>query len=417
MMPEPPPHLRWSASFSSAFIDGRSGRHPGAIVLHSPSGWTTLRDDTDDSLAGRYLREGERILTGVEMVIDDYVVAVGLRASPPRRRRLTLAPGDLIDLTAVPEPSGSCLGCLASAHDADEVQSDGEAAVEPLAADQVKADAVLAGGDGDEAAVRAANMVLAEASGDDGGGAWATVSRRKKSREELVQEFWNDVGFPTPASRIWERRGSASPESPSGQVRMDSFSTNPLSSDRRSPGDVVPSKALPAAVRQTGRGVHIHPWKGPLPRPRLVQPVALADFLPEHPPSSAATGAPSSVDHDPKIRMQLGADVPVMELHGVAQTCMAQTPLLVDRPMKRADMSGRPGAVRCWQQGKHNPSPRVQCLRIDPASPPRAPSFADAVRRPRLPQMSGGKPSTPSAPPPPGRAGVSHAAAPGGSVS
>lgn len=79
----------------------------------SLSGWTTLRDDTDDILAGRYLRESERVVTGGEMVIDDYVIVVGLRSSPPRRRRLTLAPGDLIDLTSEPAPSGSRFGCLA----------------------------------------------------------------------------------------------------------------------------------------------------------------------------------------------------------------------------------------------------------------------------------------------------------------
>jgi hypothetical protein len=35
--------------------------------------------------------------------------------------------------------------------------------------------------------------------------------RPKKSKEDLVQEFWSEIGFPTPASRFWERGSSSSP--------------------------------------------------------------------------------------------------------------------------------------------------------------------------------------------------------------
>lgn len=31
------------------------------------------------------------------------------------------------------------------------------------------------------------------------------VGRRRKTEAELVQQFWEDAGFPTPASRFWER--------------------------------------------------------------------------------------------------------------------------------------------------------------------------------------------------------------------
>ena len=42
---------------------------------------------------------------------------------------------------------------------------------------------------------------------------WTTVKKKGwRSDEELQQEFWNEIGFPTPASRTWEMR-SASPAS------------------------------------------------------------------------------------------------------------------------------------------------------------------------------------------------------------
>ncbi|KAI5013453.1 hypothetical protein ZWY2020_034565 [Hordeum vulgare] len=54
-------------------------------------------------------------------------------------------------------------------------------------------------------AVQAATMVLAGNGHADGGDEWPTVARRRKTKKELVQEFWENVGFSTPASRVWER--------------------------------------------------------------------------------------------------------------------------------------------------------------------------------------------------------------------
>ena len=34
--------------------------------------------------------------------------------------------------------------------------------------------------------------------------------RRKKTNEQIVLEFLNDAGYPTPASRFWERSSSPS---------------------------------------------------------------------------------------------------------------------------------------------------------------------------------------------------------------
>lgn len=146
-----------------------------------------------------------------------------------------------------------------------------------------------------------------------------------------MQEFWEDVAFPTPASRVWERRGSESPESSPDQVSARSVSTN-LSSSGRSHQQVegVAGRSL-LGSRPAARGVLIRPWKGPLPRPRPVQPVALASFWPETTKSTPAAAVASDADRDlvlehagVQTRVQPpGGDEPVMELHGGPQLCMA----------------------------------------------------------------------------------------------
>lgn len=70
-------------------------------------------------------------------------------------------------------------------------------------------------GSSDEEASPAVGVAMAlEVLGhEDEGMGWTPVARRKRKTEaELVQEFWVDAGFPTPASRYWERRSSTSPE-------------------------------------------------------------------------------------------------------------------------------------------------------------------------------------------------------------
>jgi hypothetical protein len=39
----------------------------------------------------------------------------------------------------------------------------------------------------------------------------SAVSRKgRRTDEEIVQDFWNEIGFPTPASRFWEVQSSSS---------------------------------------------------------------------------------------------------------------------------------------------------------------------------------------------------------------
>jgi hypothetical protein len=47
---------------------------------------------------------------------------------------------------------------------------------------------------------------------------WSTVVRRgRRTDEELAADFWSDIGYPTPASRFWEKD---SPSSSSGTAAV-----------------------------------------------------------------------------------------------------------------------------------------------------------------------------------------------------
>ena len=279
--PETAPPLQWAATFSTAFLDGRLEWRVGSLYLDRPD-LCFLRNSDGKIEEGRRLRDGERISSGNEMVLLDCVVRVGARVLPGRRR-LTLAPGGLSPTMAA-SSSGSRSGVLAEP----QVGEDGE-----------EASAVAASSGEEHVAVKAASMILLAESPADGGAAWSTVSRRRKTKEELVQEFWEDVGFPTPASRVWERPGSSSLTLISGQVRDSSISTNELPSQCRTPPVGVDVDKPPAAARHIRRGVLIRPWKGPLPRPRPMQPVALAAFMPPASSDEPATDNPQRSLHDP----------------------------------------------------------------------------------------------------------------------
>ena len=114
-------------------------------------------------------------------------------------------------------------------------------------------------------------------SGDDEG--WKTVTRRrKKSDEQLAQEFWTDIGYPTPASRFWEKG------TPSGSSRAGTSCSFGCRSSVVG-GRTVASAVTDAERRRSAdptpavRGVRIGRWHGPLPRPRITPPAVLGDFM------------------------------------------------------------------------------------------------------------------------------------------
>uniref|UniRef100_A0ACD5TBC5 Uncharacterized protein n=1 Tax=Avena sativa TaxID=4498 RepID=A0ACD5TBC5_AVESA len=162
------------------------------------------------------------------------------------RRRLTLAAGDLPAALSSPvgsEPSpavcssGSRFRCLGSE----------------------------AGDDSDDGlAARVALEELEDANGKLG---WTTVSRRRrKSDEELRQDFWKEIGYPTLASRFWERGTPSSSQQRSPPL----FPSSPVA--RRG------SAASPVGVLLC-RGPKVRPWKGPLPPRRASAPAVLGTFL------------------------------------------------------------------------------------------------------------------------------------------
>ena len=183
------------------------------------------------------LRDGEWVAPGSEMVLLDCVVHIGHRVHPDRRR-LTLASGDLSPKALSPastsQRSGSRFEVLAVEGDEPEVDVEADCLV---LASQV-ADAALSGAECDE------------------GGQWSTVkSRRRKTKEEIAEVFCADIGYPTMASRFWER-GSSSTSSQSRQGRDSPVSSNVQSSGRRSSPErlTIEPPAWPAS-----RGVQIHP--------------------------------------------------------------------------------------------------------------------------------------------------------------
>ncbi|KAE8786333.1 hypothetical protein D1007_39840 [Hordeum vulgare] len=215
------------------FLDGRLEWHIGSLFLDRPD-FCFLWNSDGKIEEGRHLRDRERISSGNEMVLFDCVVRAGARVFPDRRP-LTLASGDL-STTMAAFSYGSRFNVLG----------------EPQVGEDGENDSAVATSSGKKhVAMKAASMIPSNET--DGGVAWSIVSRRKKKKEELVQEFWKDVGFPTPASHVWECSGSSSLTPISDQVRDSSISTNELASQCRTTPVGVDVDKPPAASRHIAR--------------------------------------------------------------------------------------------------------------------------------------------------------------------
>ena len=116
---------------------------------------------------------------------------------------------------------------------------------------------------------------------DDGGEDSSTAetseaSRRRKTDEELAAEFWADIGYPTSASRVWERpssrRGSAQKDC---AQEVNGSSTSPAIHSRGSPPAACRHVRAPAISRPL-----VRPWIGPLPAPRVSPSRTLGDAMP-----------------------------------------------------------------------------------------------------------------------------------------
>nr|XP_051211849.1 flocculation protein FLO11-like [Lolium perenne] len=98
------------------------------------------------------------------------------------------------------------------------------------------------------------------------------------SKEEVRDDFWTKIGYPTSESRVWSR--SASPE-----VRFSSCrSSERARSASPPPGEKVKRSAMRAASSspvglRLSRMPRMKPWRGPLPRRRVTPAPIFGDFL------------------------------------------------------------------------------------------------------------------------------------------
>ncbi|KAI4968503.1 hypothetical protein ZWY2020_045833 [Hordeum vulgare] len=118
-------------------------------------------------------------------------------------------------------------------------------------------------------------------------GSLPLVARRRKSDEEVAQDFWADIGYPTLASRVWERPSTRC----SGEVSIVCRSTaqeDSISREKTASPDVVGlettvlhAAALRAAVGAPARPQElVKPWVGPIPPPQVSPNRTLGDLLP-----------------------------------------------------------------------------------------------------------------------------------------
>jgi hypothetical protein len=108
-------------------------------------------------------------------------------------------------------------------------------------------------------------------------------SQSGESDLSLIQGFWDEIGFPTPASRWWEQKSPI--------VSGVTSTAPPITEDDQ--WTRVSSKQKTKSTERHRCGWVMRPWKGPLPRPRPAQTVLLADFLPRAKTSPNSKSTPT----------------------------------------------------------------------------------------------------------------------------
>jgi hypothetical protein len=105
--------------------------------------------------------------------------------------------------------------------------------------------------------------------------------RPKMTEEELVAEFWGKIGYPTPASRSWERAASpvSSPKVRTGSCRDSSRarSASPAQAEKIKEGRGA-SPSSPVGLSLT-RPPRTGARRGPLPRRRITSLPMFGDFF------------------------------------------------------------------------------------------------------------------------------------------
>jgi hypothetical protein len=90
---------------------------------------------------------------------------------------------------------------------------------------------------------------------------------------EHVDEFWSKIGYPTAASRSWERKTAAATSG--GQRARSSSPTRTV----KPAGGGRPASSSPPVFRLPKLPVKMKAWKGPLPPRRITPPAVSADFV------------------------------------------------------------------------------------------------------------------------------------------
>jgi hypothetical protein len=165
------------------------------------------------------------------------------------------------------------------------------------------------------------------------------VTRRKKPEAEAVADFWREIGFPTPASRFWEksrRSGSSSGTSSLLCRSLDGCSTvEHAGPPASSPPKGSPSRGAcssPSGVR-LACGPMMGSWRGPLPRRRITPLPVLGQFIDKAktpvvlPPATPSVASPGS-----KTVVQSGAVIaPLMSLESDVIQSPIQTSVIPAR--------------------------------------------------------------------------------------
>jgi hypothetical protein len=236
---------------------------------------------------------------------------------------------------------------------------------------------------------------VAEERSLDGHPMQSCAARRRKTDAELAEEFWADIGYPTPASRVWERP----PCRRSGEVlpvcRSDALEG---SAPEEEPAEVVVApvpaadKAAPGETfRPAARGVRgvpalaralVRPWVGPIPPPRRSPPRTLGDLLPPRCLGDAAASSEFIASPLPSgLAVQPASTTVVQSLDPVSSAApiLASDPMHPVRPLRMANLGRWLGHL--WKRGRTAGNPNLTR------------SFAAVVRSPTMSRRD------PSAPP------------------
>ncbi|XP_044351587.1 uncharacterized protein [Triticum aestivum] len=202
------------------------------------------------------------------------------------------------------------------------------------------------------------------------------VARRRKTDDELAKEFWVDIGYPTPASRVWEKPHSRHTGEVLSVCRSDAVA---VSSPEEAEGVVLPvPDADKTALGEVNslrshtpatRGVHrvasltrplVKPWVGPIPPPRMSPTRTLGHLLP---PEWLAVGASSSQSTAAPLTSGLAVQpaeptaVQTFDPTSSAAPSLARGPMHLGRPLRMANLGRWLGHMWKRVQPEENPNP------------------------------------------------------------